>query len=121
MLILAKSIGILITGMGIIIFFIPDFLKRMVAFWEKGNRLYAAGVLRIAFGVILLLSASQCRLVGVVIALGILFLIGGIFIFALGPEKLKAIIRHFIGIAPIAIRLLAILPILIGALLIYAI
>ncbi|MCK4307559.1 hypothetical protein KAW50_04960, partial [candidate division WOR-3 bacterium] len=94
---------------------------RFITFWEKGRRLYIAGILRIVFAIILLFSASQCRAVGVVLAFGILFLIGGIIIFTLGLKKLKSILKRWSQKSPLVFRLLGIVTLGIGILLLYSV
>lgn len=89
MVILVRVIGIIIVMMGIIILLNPKTFNQLMNFFKVGRRLYWNGFLRLLFGIVLLLGASQCRRVVVVIAMGILFLLGGVAIFALGLEKLK--------------------------------
>lgn len=121
MILLIKLIAIAIAGMGLWVLLNPEAMRRMLAFWGEGNRLYLAGVIRIFFAAILLGGASQCRSSGVVIVLGVLFLIGGISIFVLKPEKLKSILRWWYERPLWFCRLLALLPLGIALLLIYAI
>ena len=121
MLILVRIIGVIITVMGIIILLSPKIMKQLIAFFEQGKRLYLAGVLRILFGIVFLLVATQCRLVGVIVVLGILFLIGGILIFTLGLEKSKSILKWWERKSPLVFRLVSLIPIFIGVLILYSI
>ena len=121
MLILVKLIGIVIVVMGITFLLSPKQLRQLLAFLGQGKRLYGVGILRLLFGVILLLAASQCRLVGVVLTLGILFLIGGILIFVLGLERLKSILNRWDKKSPLTLRLLGLIPLAFGALLLYSV
>lgn len=121
MLLLVKLIGIIIAGMGVSFLLKPKMMVRFIAFWEKGRRLYIAGILRIVFAIILLFSASQCKSVGIVLTLGILFLIGGIIIFTLGLKKLKSILKWWAGKSPLVFRLLGLIALGIGILLLYAV
>jgi len=120
MLILVRLIGIVLVGMGIMYLLNPKTLRQFVAFFEQGRRLYIAGILRIVIGVILLAAASQCRWVGVVLALGILILIGGIVIFILGLERLKSMINWWNKRPLIVIRLMGLIALAVGALLLYS-
>jgi uncharacterized protein YjeT (DUF2065 family) len=95
MLALVKTIGIFITLMGITILFYPKIAQQMMAFWRQEKKLYLAGLFRILLGVIFLYSAPHAKLPRVLFALGILALLGGLLIFALGLEKTKAIIEKW--------------------------
>lgn len=121
MLILAKLVAILIIVVGIIYLVSPKVMRQVMAYYEQGKRIYTGGVIRLLFSVILLLVASQCRLVGIVIVFGILFLIGGILVFALGLDKLKSILRWYTEKSDIVLRLFAVLAVIIGALLLFSI
>ena len=121
MLILVKLIGILFVGLGVIFLLNPKSMKQYVAFVLKGKRIYLCGMLRILIGVIFLLAASQCRLSGVIIILGILTLIKGLMVFVLGPEKIKSILNWWAKKSDSVIRLLSIIAIAIGALIIYSV
>ncbi len=120
MLILVKLIGIIIAGMGIVVLLSPKALHQMLSYWGQGKKLYLAGILRLLIGVILLLAAPQCRLVGVILALGILCLIKGILIFILGIEKTKAVLDWWKNRSHRVIRLIGLIVIAFGALLIYS-
>jgi len=120
MLILVRIIGIFAVGMGAFASIKPEVLKNIFAFFLKGKNIYIAGVVRLSFGVIFLIAATQCRQVGIIIFLGILFLISGILIFTLGLEKCKAVLKN-ISEKPVNIlRLLLSIPILLGVLILFA-
>ncbi len=121
MLTLAKLIGIVIVGMGITLLLSPKAMKQFMAFLGKGRRLYILGILRILFSIILLFSASQCRLVGVVLTLGVLVLIGGIIIFALGLERPKSMLKWWDRRSLVVLRFAGLIALSIGALLLYSI
>lgn len=121
MLILVKLIGIVIIGIGIILLLNPKAINQIIACCQKGKRLYIAGILRILIGVIFLLTASQCRLPGIVLVLGILILITGILIFILGLERVKSILNWWNKGMPLVIRLIGLVTLAIGALLIYSV
>ena len=92
-----------------------------MAFLEQGRKLYIVGILRLLIGIILLLVASQCRLVGVVITLGIFFLIGGIVIFILGLERIKSMLNWWNKRSLLVIRLMGLIALALGALLLYSV
>ncbi len=121
MLVLVKLFGIVIVAMGSIFTFNPQALKQVFSFWQQGNRVYLVGVLRILIGIVLLMAASQCRLIWVVVTLGLLVLIKGVLIFILGIEKIKSMLNWW-GQRPLGIlRLMGLIALSIGALLLYSV
>ncbi len=119
MLILVRLIGIVIVGMGVTFLLSPKLYRRYMAFWEQGRRLYSGGILSILIGVVLLLAASGCKLVGVILTLGILCLVKGIML-TLGQEKMKSMLKWWQGRSLLALRLIALIAIAFGALLLYS-
>jgi hypothetical protein len=118
---------ILIFIVGLIIFFVggailtkPDLHKNLLNFFTKGKRIYLAAVLRLILGVLFLISALECRYPIVIIIFGILFCIGGILIFVMKSEKIRAIVNWFERKPSSFSRALAILVLLIGAIIAYA-
>jgi len=120
MLLLAKFIAIFVLMIGIIYLLSAKATRAMLDCWGKGKRFYIAGILRILFGTILLLAASQAQNTIVLIAVGILFLIGGILIFATPYEKSESAIQWFKERSNLVLRLFALPLIAIGALLLYS-
>jgi len=121
MLILVKLIGIITAGMGIIFLLSPKTMRQFMLLWEKGKRLYIGCILRILIGIIFLLAASQCKLVGVIVTLGILLIISGGIILILGLDKGKAILKWWYGRSLLVLRLIALFPIAVGVLILYSI
>lgn len=115
-----EIIGIVIVCKGIFFLIKPNALKRLMAFAGQGRRLYVAGFLRLLIGGALLFAASQCKLPEVIIVLGILFLAGGIAIFAIPIEKIKFMVDWFNKKSLLALRFLGLAPLAIGVLLIYS-
>lgn len=120
MVILVKLFGLIIVVLGVIFMIRPDAMKKYIAFWVKGKRLYAGGILSILIGIIALLAASQCKLVWFVVLIGILALIKGVLLFALGPEKWISKLNWWTTRSPAFLRLYSLMPITIGILLIYS-
>ena len=121
MLIAIKIIGILIIAEGLAFIARPDFVKTIIAFFKKGNRLYIGGVVRLAFAIIFLLGASETKHKGIIIiALGILILIGGILNFSMKLEKQKHLLEWFENKPLIFCRLMGLIALLFGSLIIYA-
>lgn len=116
-----KFIGLLIIIMGAVFLFRPEAIRKLWAFFEKDKRLYLAGAVRIIFGIIFLLSASQCRLRGFIAVLGLLFLLSGMLIFFIGPDKIKVVLRWWSEKPLFVLRLAAIMIIGLGVLIVYAV
>ena len=93
-------------------------MRKLSDFFGKGKRIYLAGIIRLALGIIFLLAASTCRWSKVVAVIGILTLLGGILIFVLGPKRINAMIAWFNQKSPVVLRLMSILVIAIGILII---
>lgn len=115
-----RIFGIVIMGMGILFLLNPNALKQLMVFGSQGRRLYVVGVFRLLIGSILLFAAPQFRLPEVIIVLGILFLAGGIYIFAFPLEKTKLMFDRLSKKPLLVLRLIGFVPlVVIGGLLIY--
>jgi hypothetical protein len=121
MVILVRLIGIFAVGAGIIFLVSPKTMRQFMLFWKKGKRLYIGGMLRILIGVIFLLAASECRLVEVMVTLGILFIITGSIIFVIKLNRLKIILTWWYGRSLLVIRLIALISIAVWLLILYSI
>ncbi|MDD5166917.1 MAG: hypothetical protein PHQ57_05980 [Candidatus Omnitrophica bacterium] len=122
MIIVVKLLGILMICMGLVNLINPILMKKMISFWKQGKRIYAGGLLRVLFGVIFLLASSYSRVRQpcVLAVLGVLMILGGMLIFILGPEKMKAILGWWDKKPASILRLIAILALAIGTLVIYS-
>ena len=107
--------------MGIANFINPKIAKSLMAYFQKGNRIYLAGAIRILFGVVLLLAAPDCRLILVIYALGLLIAIAGCLIFIIKPEKIKAMLNKMSAKPDSFVRMLMIMAIAVGALILYSV
>lgn len=102
---LAKVIGGVICVFGFAVALRPEWMKRMLAFWKEGKRLYYVGVIRITAGLVFLSAAFGSRVPGAAVALGILFLLSGVLVFLLGPERLRPLIEWWDKRSAIVCRL----------------
>ena len=121
MLIFAKLIGIIIIAMGTIITLNGKAFTAMLNFWKKGKNIYAAGIIRLAFGALFISIAHACRLPMVISVLGILMIMGGVLIFIIGPKRILAILERFQKMPPLMARLAGLVAIAVGALIVYSI
>jgi len=118
--IIIRSLGIVIVVVGIVYLLRPDVMKWLIEFLKQGKRIYLAGLIRLALAVIFLLGARECKHFWVILAFGILFLIGGLLIFILGPEKLRRILDWYQKQSVLLLRVLAVIALAIGAIIIYS-
>ena len=121
MLFVIGFIGIFIAAVGISVMSNPNIFKQVIVFFGKGKRLYLLGVLRLLIGIILLTTALQCQRPAIMIVFGVLFIIGGVLIFALGLEKVKSILSWWDKKPALTMRLMGLLAFLIGVLVVYAV
>ena len=120
MVIVIKSLGIAFTLIGIGYFLKPDILKALMGFFKKGKRIYAAGLVRFALAAVFLLAATQCRKPRIVGTFGILFLLSGILIFVLGPERIRRIFEWYEKQSTLVFRIIASVVIFVGAIIIFS-
>ena len=118
--IIIRGLGIVIVVVGIVYLLRPDVMKWLIEFLKQGKRIYLAGLIRLALAVIFLLGARECDITWVIVVFGILFLIGGVLIFILGPEKLRRILDWYQKQSVLLLRVLAVIALAIGAIIIYS-
>jgi uncharacterized protein YjeT (DUF2065 family) len=121
MLILARILGFVVVMMGLVISVNPKAFTAMLNFWAKGNRIYLAGALRLAFGAIFLSISAACRLPGVVTALGVLMIIGGFAVFIIGPLRIQTVFAWWQKRPSAILRLMGAVAVLIGLAIIYSV
>ena len=118
--IVVKIIGIVIVAMAILLLLKPDIMKHVLQFFKKGKRIYLAGLMRLVLAVVFLLAARECDLTWVIVVFGILFLISGLLVFMLGPQRLRGMMEWFEKRSALMLRAMAVLVLAIGAIIIYA-
>ena len=95
-------------------------MKKFMAFLSEGKKYYGVGVLRIVFGVIMLLAGPEARSSGVVFALGAVFIVSGAVVFVIGEEKIKALFGLYREMSELTLRLLSLIGVGFGALILFA-
>jgi len=118
--IVIRIIGIVFVFMTVIYFLKPDIMKRLLEFFKQGKRIYFAGMVRLILAVVFLLAAGECKHFWVILAFGILFIISGMLIFILGPEKVKSYINWWQKQSVMLLRVMALVGLAIGAIIIYS-
>lgn len=118
--IVIKSLGMLFALMGIAYLLRPDIVKKFMGFFKKGKRIYLAGLIRFVLGVVFLVAARECRYPWIIFASGIIFLIGGLLIFMLGPEKIRRILDWYQNQPTLIFRVIALVVLAFGAIIIFS-
>ena len=118
--IVIRIIGIVFVFMTIVYFLKPDIMKRLMEFFKQGRRMYLAAMIRLVLAVIFLLAAGQCRYFWVIFAFGVLFIISGLLIFILGPEKVKSYINWWQKQPVMLLRVMTLVGLALGAIIIYS-
>jgi len=115
-----KSLGMVFALVGVVYLLRPDVLKWLMEFFKKGKRIYFAGLLRFALAVVFLVGARECKYSWVILVFGILFLIGGLLIFLLGPEKVRRILDWYQGQSTLVFRVIALIVLAVGVVVIFS-
>ena len=118
--IVIKSLGMLFALMGIAYLLRPDIVKKLMVFFKKGKRIYLAGLIRFALAVVFFVAARECRYPWIIFATGIIFLIGGLLIFMLGPEKIRRILDWYEKQPALIFRVIALIVLAFGAIIIFS-
>jgi hypothetical protein len=118
--IVVKVIGIVFIFLALLYLLKPDIMQRLMEFFKKGKRIYFARLIRFATAVVFLLAAGDCKMPWVIIVFGILFIIGGLLIFILGPERVRSMIAWWQRQSLLLLRVLAVITLAIGAIIVYA-
>ena len=118
--IIVKIVGILIVLIGIVFLLKPGVMKRLMEFIKKGKRVYFAAVIRFTLAIIFLLGASECDKQWIIAAFGILFLISGLLILILGPEKIRNILEWYQKQPVLIFRVIAVIALACGAVIVYS-
>jgi len=116
--IVIRILGIVFALMGIVYLLRPDVMKWLIKFFKQGKRIYLAGLIRFALAVVFLVAARECKYFWVILVFGILFIIGGLLIFILGPRKLKTILDWYEKQSTVLLRIIAIIVVAVGVVII---
>ena len=115
-----KIIGMVIIAVAVVFVIKPNVMKRLMEFFRRGKRIYLAGVVRFALAVVFLLGARECDITWVIVVFGLLFLISGLLVFMLGPVRLARLMDWYQKQSLLLLRVAAVVPLAIGAIIIYA-
>ncbi len=118
--IVIKSLGIVFSLIGIAYLLRPDVAKRLMGFFKKGNRMYFPGVVRLILAVVFFMGARECRSFWVIFTFGILFLLGGLLIFLLGPAKIRGILEWYQKQPVFVFRVIAVVVVAVGVIIVFS-
>jgi hypothetical protein len=112
-------IGWLIVIEGLLFLLRPGLFGPIVRFFSTGIWIYVLSVIRVAFAVVFLLGAMQCRVEEIIIAFGILMLITG-FAGLIVKRRIYGSIFHWCQERNLAtVRFIAAIVMLVGAVIVY--
>lgn len=115
-----RIIGIAMVFIAVAYFARPGILRHLMEFFKQGRRIYFVALIRFVMAIVFLLGANSCNLPWVIIAFGVLFILSGLLIFILGPEKIRGIFEWYERQSVMILRLLAAVALVIGALVVYS-
>ncbi len=112
-------IGWLIVLEGVLFLLRPELLGPVVRFFNRTFWMYTLSVVRIILAVIFLLGTMQCRVRGVIAGFGILLLITGFAGLIIKHQMYNSILQWWQERNLSAVRLVAAIVLLIGAVIVY--
>ena len=113
-----KSLGILFALMGLAYLLRPGIIKKLMVFFKKGSRIYLPGLVRFALAVVFFVGARECRYFWIIFSCGIIFLLSGLLIFMLGPEKIRRMFNWYQNQPDMFFRVIALIVLIFGAIVI---
>jgi len=117
---LAFVVGTLIAAAGVAIFLFPSGVTWLAQHPPTSLELYSSAVIRVLIGVLFIAGAPTARIPWLLQALGAIAIIAGAAALFIGVERATAI-ADWTAHQPVAvIRLLGFLPLVLGALVVYA-
>jgi hypothetical protein len=119
--IIIKILGVLFILLGVGFIIKPQVIQRLFKFIRKGKRIYMAALLRLVLAVVFLLGAGACRIEWIVAVVGIIFLLSGLLIFIISPEKIRQVLEWLENKPAILFRFLSLVVIAVGAVVIFAV
>lgn len=112
--------GILIALEGVLILVKPMIYSKAAKFMAKGKLIYVSALLKTAFGVFLLVSATDCQNKLIIIILGLITAGSGVTMLGMEKNKLKKMFEWWAVRPAIVIRIMGLLAIAISVIILYA-
>jgi uncharacterized membrane protein YgdD (TMEM256/DUF423 family) len=120
MVALVKVFGVVLAFFGITVLVRPSVLDSFLIFWQQGNRLQFAVLMRFVMGSVLVTAAPRCRLPGVILIVGVVLFVSGVAGLVVGPERLRSLARCYADRSPMVKRLWAVVSTALGVLVLHA-
>jgi len=120
MLIAALGIGLVIVAQGVLGLVAPDLFVGLVRTFQAPPVIYAAAVIRFAFGVVLFRAAPFSRASFALRGLGALIALGGILTPLIGIPFARMVLGWWSEGGPALVRIWASVALLLGAFILYA-
>ena len=114
------TVGYALMALCLAILAVPKILRAILDFFSIGSRLYLAGFLRLAVGVVLLILATQTRFWGYVVTIGLISAASGMSVFFFALRRTKKLLLRFKKQSNLTLRLYAIAGLIIWAVLVYS-
>ena len=115
-----QTVGIIVVCIAAIVFFSPVTARTMAGFFRQGKRLYAAAAVRVLLGAALIWASFYCAVTGAVLTIGIIVLLAGGVAIAMGIERMASFVDWWLAKSDNALRAMACVAFVFGAVLIYA-
>ena len=113
-------LGILILAVGLVVLASPGHMRRAVGSLVRPSTLPVFAIVRIAFGIALVMASAETRLPVFVWAFGLLLIIAGASLPVLGIQRVLKLTEWWLEKPHGVLRGWSLLAILLGALLIWA-
>lgn len=120
MKLLALAIGLIIAAIGLVGIAAPSILFEFGRALQTTGELYAVTVVRVLFGVILLLAPPTSRMPRTLRVIGILMIVGGLLTPFFGVDRIHAIVDWWSAQVPFVMRALPGIAVILGIFIVYA-
>lgn len=121
MRLLGLVVAFLVIFIGLTGVVAPDYLAMISQRAVTPVGIYVAAALRIGFGIVLMIVAPSSRAPRTLRILGALALLAGVATLFLGVERAQAVLEWWLAQGPACTRLWAVLPLVLGSFIAYAI
>ena len=118
---LATLMSLAIASLGVLGVAAPGVLLEFAGSLLVPPALYGVAAVRIVFGALLVLVATESRMPRTLRVIGVLIVVAGLLTPLLGAERTASILAWMSAQAPLLVRAVAVVPVLVGAFFAYAI
>lgn len=112
-------IGLVIIAEGISVIIKPQWILKVARFFTKGLFIYLPGLLRVALGVVFLMSFRDCKIKWLIMTFGIITISSGVLLVIIKPSKLRSIIEWWSKRSLFTIRVMGLLAAILGGVIVY--